>query len=99
MEQAKAKYLLGRTIVVVVGTPFIVGSFWIPLQPIRYMIEALAGKETDLVVRMSFTVALSLTLAGVGWAAIRKFRSQRRQLERLRERITDLEEQLSERKE
>lgn len=99
LEKARLKWGVLRALIWLIGVPAIVASFWVPLQPVLTMVEALAGRDTNVGLSATITVGLTLGLVGAGFAAIYKLRAQRKELERQRERIIDLEGELSERKE
>jgi hypothetical protein len=72
-----------------------VASFGVPGAAVVETARALAGKTTT--VNLGITIALTISVAGLGtgfWKMWRKSRAQAAELERLRKRVQDLEQQL-----
>ena len=70
-----------------------IAAIWIPLQAALPIVRAVAGKHTSLSVTLTFSLAItvSIALAGGFFAQWRQLRAQRAELIRLRRKIATLE--------
>lgn len=70
-----------------------IAAIWIPLQAALPIVRALAGKHTSFSVTLTFSLAItvSIALAGGFFAQWRQLRAQRAELIRLRRRVATLE--------
>lgn len=88
------QYRLGRLIVVTLGVPTTILSLWLPLQAVREIVEAVAGKTTDISIVVKVTIGVTVALTLTMSAAVAKLITQRRELRRLRNRVSELERRL-----
>jgi hypothetical protein len=92
--QLRERYRLGRWAVAAAGAVASVAALRIPLEALQPMVDAFAGKQTDvrflITVSFAVTVAISIALAFTVSYTI----AQRKELQRQRERMTWLERQL-----
>lgn len=70
-----------------------IAAIWIPLQAALPIAKVLAGKNThvDVTLAFSFSIVVSLSLAGGFVAMTRRARAQRAEIIRLRRRVSQLE--------
>lgn len=75
-----------------------IAALWIPLQGALPIAKALSGHQTSLTV--SFSISIFVSISGIGAMSITayRYRKQREELIRLRERSEGLEKQLKEAK-
>lgn len=66
-------------------------SLWVPLQGAIPLAETLSGQETKLAVSVSISFAVSIAASGAMIAMFYKYRGQRDELIRLRQRCQELE--------
>jgi len=71
-----------------------IASLWIPLQAILPIARALAGRQTNVSVTLTLSIVVSLAFGAGMLAMFIRSRAQRRELRRLRSRITELEKEL-----
>jgi hypothetical protein len=75
-----------------------IAALWIPLRGALPIAEALSGKQTSLTVSFSISIAVSISAAGAMGTMWYRYRKQKEELIRLRERAEGLEKQLKEAK-
>jgi hypothetical protein len=92
------RYRLLRWLVVSLGVAVAIVSTRVPLEAARPMVEAVAGKQTD--VRLLLTASLSIAVALTATAAftVARIQGQKKEITRLRKRVTELEERLLDRR-
>lgn len=71
-----------------------IAALWIPLQAVRPIAEAFAGKDTSVTLTITITIGLSVAFGAGMLAILVRTREQRRELRRLRRRCADLEREL-----
>jgi len=76
------------------GRALAVAALYLPIKAAQPIAESFAGKNTNVTLTISVTLALSVMLGAGFLAQARKIRDQRRELQRLRRRITTLEDEL-----
>lgn len=69
-------------------------ALWVPLQPIRRAVEVIAGEDTEFVVWVNVSVAISLGLLLSLVVSSLRIRKQRSELSKLRERSNRLENEI-----
>lgn len=99
VEAGLAKYQASKTWADTLRWPLTIGSFGIPLMPVYWAVDSLAGRHTTVEVSLlvTITAALSLTMTGVSGVLLAKNRAQKTELERLRGRVQTQEAILRER--
>ena len=73
-------------------------ALYVPLRALQPVAEALAGKDTNVGLAYTVNISISIVLGGTALMLLIKNRAQTNELKRQRERITELEAQLSEAK-
>jgi hypothetical protein len=90
IERVRGRYALLRQIFSM-ASPLTIAALYIPFRGALPVARVLAGHSTDLrlSISLSFVYSAAITVGGVGLLA--KNRSQGRELERLRNRLKELE--------
>jgi len=76
------------------GYGLVVAALWVPLQPVRHMVDALAGKNTRVSITLIATIAVSVSfvLGGTVVAYRVRYRSLQKEVVRLRARLREYED-------
>ncbi|MFW6776092.1 hypothetical protein ACOACO_17545 [Nocardioides sp. CPCC 205120] len=63
----------------------------VPLWVLGFLVEDLAGKNTDVTISMTITIAISVVIGGAYWNQVRKNKAQATELTRLRGRLEQID--------
>ena len=93
LRRSLARYQLVRPTIYALTTVLSIVAMWVPLRAIQPIVDALAGRETNVTLTVSITVAFTLILGGSAIAMWVKLQRQKAELIRLRARVEMYEEQ------
>jgi hypothetical protein len=74
-----------------IGWAALVVLTYIPLQAVQPMIDDLAGKDTNVTMSVSLSIAINVVLAGTFFVQKARMKRQQRELIRLRGRLEEID--------
>jgi hypothetical protein len=90
VEKWDQRYELAKSVIPI----FWILSLWVPLRGALPIAETLAGKDTNVAVTVSISIAFTVALGAGVLALLQRSKAQRAELVRLRRRCANLETEL-----
>lgn len=94
LARIQERYRLLRWIVLSCGVAVAIVSTRVPLEAVRLMVEAVAGKQTDVRLLLTASVSIAVALSATVAFTVARIQAQKKEITRLRNRVTELESQL-----